>query len=83
MVRRSTARPDGIDGHAPPLPRTHSSTLIDNQGVNPIEGTFLGLPEGGSLDLGSQRVADITYLGGDGNDVTLTLQYRGSVITVR
>ena len=62
---------------------TSGITLIDNQGVNPIEGTFLGLPEGGSLDLGSQRVADITYLGGDGNDVTLTLQYRGSVITVR
>ena len=58
-------------------------TLIDNQGVNPIEGTFLGLPEGGSLDLGSQRVADITYLGGDGNDVALILQYRGSVILVR
>lgn len=62
---------------------TAGVTLIDNRGNNLIEGTFLGLPEGGSLDLGALRTATITYLGGDGNDVVLVLKYRGSVITVR
>ncbi len=36
--------------------------LIDNQGTEPVRGTFEGLPEG----------AGITYHGGDGNDVVLT-----------
>src|SRR5262249_16919421 len=36
-----------------------------------VTGTFSGLPEGATLDLGGQHFS-ITYKGGDGNDVVLT-----------
>lgn len=45
--------------------------LIDNQGTNPVIGTFTGLPEGAGLSAGGHRFV-ISYAGGDGNDVTLT-----------
>ncbi|MBL4701481.1 MAG: cadherin-like domain-containing protein, partial [Phycisphaeraceae bacterium] len=46
-------------------------TFIDNQGSNPVHGTFNGLPEGDTFTLDSGH-AVITYVGGDGNDVQLT-----------
>jgi hypothetical protein len=51
---------------------SHNSTfvLIHNQGVDPVAGTFLGLPEGAVFDNGSW--VRISYVGGGGNDVTLT-----------
>ena len=47
-----------------------SVTLIDNDGVDPISGTFNGLPEGAMLRDGS-RYFVITYHGGTGNDVVI------------
>lgn len=46
-------------------------TLIDNDLSDPITGNFAGLPEGASLVLDGS-IFEISYVGGDGNDVTLT-----------
>jgi autotransporter-associated beta strand protein len=46
-------------------------TIIDNDGPNPVAGTFAGLPEGASASADGQTFR-ISYAGGDGNDVTLT-----------
>ena len=45
--------------------------IINNQGTDPVAGTFAGLPEGAFLTAGGQTFK-ITYHGGDGNDVVLT-----------
>lgn len=45
--------------------------IVNNDGADAINGTFLNLPEGtifGALD----TMFQITYLGGDGNDVSIT-----------
>ncbi|MBI1373590.1 MAG: tandem-95 repeat protein, partial [Phycisphaera sp.] len=49
-------------------------TILDNDGVDPIVGTFSGLAEGAYIlsFLGTNMVAQITYQGGSGNDVVLT-----------
>jgi|GEM_PF-657693 len=47
-------------------------TLINKTGVGPVSGTFNGLPEGQSFKVGTYTFA-ISYVGGDGNDVTLTI----------
>lgn len=44
--------------------------IIRNDGNDPVSGTFQGLPEGASLDIGGKRF-HITYRGGTGNDVVL------------
>ncbi len=44
--------------------------LLDNDGTDAINGTFNGLPEG-ALVPGINPPARISYLGGDGNDVTI------------
>ena len=44
--------------------------LISNDGADPVNGTFSGLPEGATLTLNG-RVMRISYAGGDGNDVAL------------
>jgi autotransporter-associated beta strand protein len=46
-------------------------TILGNDGFDAITGEFTGLPEGAELRLGDQ-IFQITYLGGDGNDVVLT-----------
>lgn len=48
--------------------------LINNDGADAVTGTFQGLAEGAKIAnfLGSGRSATISYVGGDGNDVTLT-----------
>ncbi len=50
-------------------------TIVDNDGTDPVLGTFNGLPEGASIPnfLGSGLSATITYVGGTGNDVVLTV----------
>lgn len=48
-----------------------SFTLIENLGVNPIAGTFIGLPQGDTITIGSTSFL-INYLAGDGNDLVLT-----------
>jgi hypothetical protein len=57
-------------------------TIIDNRGNAPIQGTFVGLPEGASFETGG-RPFTLTYAGGDGNDVVLTSASKGTLITVR
>jgi hypothetical protein len=60
-------------------------TIIDNDGTDPIHGTFYdagdpnhpsgpfrALPEGATFTVGSSTFR-ISYVGGDGNDVTLTV----------
>lgn len=45
-------------------------TLIDNDDIDPINGTFAGLPEG-AVFLADGTYFKISYEGGDGNDVVL------------
>jgi hypothetical protein len=45
--------------------------IIDNDGTDAIVGTFKDLPEGAAYDDGHERFI-VSYVGGDGNDVTLT-----------
>ncbi|HEY1188231.1 MAG TPA: autotransporter-associated beta strand repeat-containing protein, partial [Gemmata sp.] len=47
-------------------------TIIDNDGTDPVTGTFAGLSEGEKLTLGGVDLV-ISYVGGTGNDVTLTV----------
>ena len=46
-------------------------TIVRNDGLLPVTGTFLGLPEGARVSVGSSSLV-LSYAGGDGNDVTLT-----------
>ncbi len=46
-------------------------TIIKNDGSIPVSGTFAGLPEGAIVTVGGRQF-QISYTGGDGNDVTLT-----------
>jgi len=44
--------------------------LIDNDGVDAVVGTFRGKPEGTTITLNGHEF-QLSYVGGDGNDVTL------------
>jgi len=48
-------------------------TLISNVSTNPISGTFSNLPEGAIVTVNGNNLK-ASYLGGDGNDLTLTVQ---------
>jgi hypothetical protein len=48
-------------------------TIVNNESLLPVLGFFKGLPEGSTFTGGSYRW-QITYLGGDGNDVVITSQ---------
>lgn len=55
-----------------PAPGTQF-TIIDNDGaVTPVTGTFAGLPEGATFSA-SGATFQVTYEGGNGNDVVLTV----------
>ncbi|MFN6051523.1 MAG: hypothetical protein ACK47R_11895, partial [Planctomycetia bacterium] len=47
-------------------------TILDNQGSGTISGTFTGLAEGAAVTVNG-RAYQISYVGGTGNDVTLTV----------
>jgi len=49
-----------------------SYTIISNDGVDAVTGTFSGLAEGATFTLNG-NVFKITYKGGDGNDVVLSV----------
>lgn len=49
-----------------------SYTLIDNDAADPITGTFVGLPEGAFVPINTQTF-QLSYVGGTGNDVVLSL----------
>lgn len=53
-----------------------SFTLIDNDGIDPVTGFFTGLPEGSTFGLNG-KVFTISYHGGDGNDVVITVSSGG------
>lgn len=46
-------------------------TIIRNTSSSPVNGSFNGLPEGATVSIGANAF-QISYVGGDGNDVTLT-----------
>jgi autotransporter-associated beta strand protein len=48
-----------------------SRKIIDNQGVNNVVGNFAGLSEGDQFTSGG-KAYQITYQGGDGNDIVAT-----------
>ncbi len=48
-------------------------TIINNDGADPIAGTFSGAPEGAVVFVNDFVRATISYTGGTGNDVTITI----------
>jgi autotransporter-associated beta strand protein len=52
------------------LPPATRYTIINNEGSDPVHGTFSGLPEGAAVTVGTNQL-HISYAGGDGNDVVL------------
>ena len=52
-------------------PSFYETAIIDNDGVDPVVGTFAGLPEGATVKTAGGDFI-ISYTGGTGNDVTLT-----------
>lgn len=58
-------------------------TIVKNDGADPIIGTFTGLPEGTQFPafFGSNYPAAISYIGGDGNDVVITVLTPNYLIT--
>jgi autotransporter-associated beta strand protein len=53
------------------LPPSGAFTIVDNDGVDPVVGTFAGLPEGATVNAVGGGVFAVSYHGGDGNDVVL------------
>ena len=56
-------------------------TIITNDGADAISGTFAGLTEGASVVINSVTFM-ISYIGGTGNDVTLSQAFFPTTITV-
>jgi hypothetical protein len=56
--------------YSPPAGTTF--TIIDNDGTDPVVGTFQGLAEGAFITQNGLNLK-LSYHGGDGNDVTLTV----------
>jgi hypothetical protein len=50
-------------------------TLIDNDGTDPVNGSFSNMPGGTTVTLNGLYPFRISYAGGDGNDVTLTCTF--------
>jgi autotransporter-associated beta strand protein len=57
-------------------------TIIANQGIAAVTGTFAGLPEGSTVTFNGVPLR-ISYVGGTGNDVTLTALAAVAVTDVR
>jgi autotransporter-associated beta strand protein len=55
------------------LPAHKTATVISNTSTTPISGTFVNLPDGGTITIGVNTF-QANYEGGDGNDLTLTVQ---------
>jgi uncharacterized repeat protein (TIGR01451 family) len=68
-VNLTGASLSGTMGFTPPTGSTF--TLINNDGADPIVGTFAGLPEGATVTFSGQAFR-ISYVGGSGNDVVLS-----------
>jgi hypothetical protein len=68
----------GLSASAAP-PADTVLTIIDNQTAGPVSGTFAGLPEGAIVSLDTQDYR-ISYVGGTGNDVTLTAMQTDDIV---
>ena len=70
----ATLLPDGTvlaaGGIGIELPIGAVLTIINNTATTPIAGTFTNLPEGAQVF--GRRAFQVSYKGGDGNDLTLT-----------
>jgi autotransporter-associated beta strand protein len=55
-----------------PVALSNQFVIINNDGGEPITGTFTGLPQGATITVGLYKFV-ISYVGGTGNDVVLTL----------
>jgi autotransporter-associated beta strand protein len=56
----------------PGLPKNSTFVIIDNDGTDPVAGTFIGLANNATF-FQSGYTWRISYVGGDGNNVTLTI----------
>jgi hypothetical protein len=54
------------------LPPGTIFTVVNNTAATPISGTFTNLPDGSTLVAGGNTL-QVSYEGGDGNDLTLTV----------
>ncbi|MEK6259848.1 MAG: Ig-like domain-containing protein [Planctomycetota bacterium] len=59
-----------VSGFVPALGSTF--LLIDNDAVDAVSGTFAGLAQGATITVSGQHLR-ASYIGGDGNDVALTV----------
>jgi len=66
-----TGGPLQLSGPPSPSPG-QSFVLIKNDGADPVSGTFSGYPEGTTFISGAATM-QITYVGGTGNDVVVTV----------
>ena len=55
-----------------PVPLGQQFVIVNNDGADAITGTFAGLPEGSAISAGAYSF-HISYVGGTGNDVVLSL----------
>jgi len=69
-VNLGSATLSGTLGFSPP--NGTSFTIINNDGSDAVIGTFAGLPEGSTVVLSGQSFK-VSYVGGTGNDVVLTV----------
>ncbi len=53
------------------LSANYPFVIFNNDGSDSINGTFSGLPEGATVNAGTNQLT-ISYAGGDGNDIVLT-----------
>ena len=67
-----------IGGYRPPVGA--SFIIVDNDGNDPVDGTFHDLPEGAIIDAGRARFR-ISYRAGTGNDIGLTCTESDSIQT--
>lgn len=55
-------------------PKTGASyVIIDNDGTDAVQGTFKNLAEGATFTAADKAVYKVSYVGGSGNDVVLTV----------
>ena len=51
-------------------------TILIKVSAGAITGTFAGIPQGGTVAGSDGTVFSVSYIGGDGNDIVLTVRFR-------
>jgi hypothetical protein len=69
VITNGTLQPSLINGFIPTAGQVF--TVINNTSANPISGVFTNLPEGSTISASGYDFK-LSYVGGDGNDMTLT-----------